>query len=317
MTTAVVTSDVAAITRDVHQALLALRDAESREARLEKNIETAREVTARRRLDLGKELVRARALWPARGPKAKGWGDFLTKLGLDQPRAWEMMKLAGYVEEISSHSDETQGRVPTLTEAGAKPAPQLRLVPPAAVTEHDATVTNCDDDDGPGLIVDVPPIVDVDRDTWCTPAWIAEAIGKFDLDPCSNERSHIRTKHAFRLDRGEDGLELAKEVPANWRVFCNPPYSRGSVIRWVKAYAHTRFCFLLKVDPSTDWFEELHKITAVICPPKGSRVEFEAPPGVPPDMAKANPFPHALFYAHEDDLTSTVRRRFFVWRPVR
>jgi hypothetical protein len=32
----------------------------------------------------------------------------------------------------------------------------------------------------------------VTSDAWCTPWALAIALGKFDLDPCSNPRSHIR-----------------------------------------------------------------------------------------------------------------------------
>ncbi len=46
----------------------------------------------------------------------------------------------------------------------------------------------------------------------------------------------------------------------------NPPYSKGQVERWVAAYGHTRFCFLLRFDPSTTWFNTLYtlyKLTVV------------------------------------------------------
>ena len=96
------------------------------------------------------------------------------------------------------------------------------------------------------------------RDSWCTPAWIAEAIGKFDLDPCSNARSHIRATRRLSLEDGDDGLDenwlLSPFVVAAPRTFVNPPYSKGQVERWIAAYGHTRFCFLLRFDPSTQWF---------------------------------------------------------------
>src|SRR5690606_30225668 len=75
------------------------------------------------------------------------------------------------------------------------------------------------------------------------------------------------------------------------RTFINPPYSRGAVVRWIRHWRHTRFCFLLRWDPSTRWFEELlPHCTHVWFPPR--RINFEPPPGV---KSSSNPFPHALY----------------------
>lgn len=149
------------------------------------------------------------------------------------------------------------------------------------------------------------------RDSWCTPRWLTEAIGDVDLDPCSNERSHVAAFDVFRLDRGQDGLTLSATVDAKTHVFVNPPYSKGQVIRWVKAYEHTRFCFLLRFDPSTEWFAELYRRAALVCLPRRRRINFEPPPGV---KASSNVFPHALFYAHVEDATPAVLRACFSWR---
>lgn len=120
--------------------------------------------------------------------------------------------------------------------------------------------------------------------------------------PLVRRGDHLRT-------RGEDGLALAEEVPNRYRVFLNPPYS--DVMPWVQAYKRTRFCFLLKFDNSTKWFEELIGYTSVVLFPKRTRIEFVAPPGV---ESSSNPFPHALFYACEDDVTSAIRRLCFEFR---
>lgn len=153
-----------------------------------------------------------------------------------------------------------------------------------------------------------------DRDSWCTPRWITEAIGEWDLDPCGNARSHVRAARTLLLaDRGEDGLALAPElVTPALRVFVNPPYS--DVGPWVDAYGAARFCFLLKFDPSTRWFARLIDRTGLVLFPRGTRVEFEPPPGVPPEQAQANPFPHALFYADPADATQRVRDLCFAWQ---
>jgi hypothetical protein len=140
-----------------------------------------------------------------------------------------------------------------------------------------------------------------DRDTWCTPRQLAIAAGPHDLDPCSNERSHIVAARSFRLDRGQDGLVLARMVPAHWRVWCNPPYSRGQVIRWVLAYRRTMFTFLLRLDPRTRWFESLALATQVFAIP--SHCNFEPPPGV---TAYSNIYPHALFYRRAADVPQAI-----------
>ena len=151
-----------------------------------------------------------------------------------------------------------------------------------------------------------------DRNSWCTPAWIAEAIGKWDLDPCSNDRSHIRATCRYSRNEGEDGLDpKMANVVGTTRVFVNPPYEKGAVIQWVRAYAHTRFCFLLRFDPSTEWFLELYRSTRLISVPRGRRVNFEPPPGV---RASSNVFPHALFYAREEEVTPAVLRACISWR---
>lgn len=151
-----------------------------------------------------------------------------------------------------------------------------------------------------------------DRDTWCTPKWIAEALGKWDLDPCSNARSHIESKRAFDLEaRGQNGLELASKVKASARVYVNPPYS--DVLPWVRAYGHTRFCFLVKFDPSTVWCTELLANTSLILFPKkveerSARIAFEPPPGL---KASSNQFPHGLFFANAKDASKEIQAACF------
>lgn len=119
------------------------------------------------------------------------------------------------------------------------------------------------------------------RDSWCTPKWLADLLGKFDLDPCSNPRSHIRASRRLMLEEGSDGLY---------------PYAHGEVLKWVKHWRHTRFCFLLRWDPSTKWFAELiPHCTHVWFPAR--RINFEPPPGV---KSSSNPFPHALYLRDPD-----------------
>lgn len=128
------------------------------------------------------------------------------------------------------------------------------------------------------------------RDSWCTPQWLAEALGGFDLDPCSNEHSHIWADRKGGLVYGLDGLRF--NPPSTERVFINPPYSRGQVARWVAHYKHTDFCFLLRWDPSTAWFRELMDVTNYVWF-ASRRINFEPPPGI---ASSSNPFPHALYF---------------------
>lgn len=153
---------------------------------------------------------------------------------------------------------------------------------------------------------------DPDRDTWISPKWISDAVGEFDLDCCTNERAHIRATKKFMLERGQDGLVLAKYVGRNERVWCNPPYSRGMVIQFVRAYAKTRFCFLVRKDYSTDWMAELWPHVGLVLTPRGRRLDFEPPPGA---KASSNPFPHGLFYARAEDATPEIRKLCYAMVP--
>lgn len=152
---------------------------------------------------------------------------------------------------------------------------------------------------------------DPDRDTWTTPGYICEAIGEVDLDPCNNERAKVITKKAFRLERGQDGLALARFVGKSTRTFVNCPYSRGQVEKWVLAYRHTRFIFLLRLDTSTTWFKYLMERTSIICVLRERRMNFDPPPGA---VASSAVFPHALFFASEEDVTPKIREICYQWR---
>lgn len=149
-----------------------------------------------------------------------------------------------------------------------------------------------------------------DRDSWCTPRWLAEAVGSFDLDPCSNSRSHIAARTRWSLETNDDGLSRDIAIVPSCRVFVNPPYSRDQVLRWVAKYEHARFCFLLRFDPSTEWFDRVYAASSLVCVPR-RRVNFEPPPGV---KASSNVYPHALFYRCEDDATPAVVRACIAWR---
>lgn len=94
-----------------------------KEDRSEQAKAVAEKTLGEARLEKGRLLVEARKAFPARGPKAKGWGELLAKWKIDERTARRYMSLAGYVEDgISDNVSETRP-VPTYAQAGiTKPA---------------------------------------------------------------------------------------------------------------------------------------------------------------------------------------------------
>ncbi len=70
----------------------------------------------------------------------------------------------------------------------------------------------------------------VDPDTWLTPRFILEALGKFDLDPCAASQNRDWVCPAS-FSREENGLQL----PWQGRVFMNPPFSNTAP--WLRKHA--------------------------------------------------------------------------------
>lgn len=67
-------------------------------------------------------------------------------------------------------------------------------------------------------------------DTWLTPRWLLDAVGPFDLDPCSDPSRHTpAARHIVGIEGGDGLLETWSGT-----VFCNPPYSRGSLPVWLR-----------------------------------------------------------------------------------
>ncbi len=279
-------ADIEASYSVISVALAGERDAGNAAARHEQLAGAARETQRLRRLEIGRELLKVRAAWPASGPRAKGWSEFLERVKLDDSTAVRYMQEAR-TGKVHGEPPGDSAQKPNLSQI-SDGAPALSLVP------------------------DPAPEVEIDRDTWCTPRELTAAIGEFDLDPCSNPRSTVQAVNRFALERlGIDGLAHAEDVDPRWRVFVNPPYS--DVAPWIAAYGHTRFCFLLKLDTSTRWFADLYARTELILIPR-KRVSFDPPPGVPPENAKAQQFPHALFYARAEDAPPEIRALCWAWR---
>ena len=121
-------SDASETHRALHAAWVAVQDAERAESRATKAAEEKREAAARARLELGRALMVARKHFPARGPKAKGWGEFCAEQGFTTDKALDWMKLAGFVEVSGTGADDPEIRIPTYAEAGIKQRPPAPAV---------------------------------------------------------------------------------------------------------------------------------------------------------------------------------------------
>lgn len=115
---------------------------------------------------------------------------------------------------------------------------------------------------------------------WLTPPWIIEALGQFDLDPCSPiERPFPTALHHLTIE--DDGLQI------NWghnRVWCNPPYD--DVGSWMeKLFWHGNGIALIFARTDTDTWTNLIWPRADAILFLGKRITFYHVNGEP---AKAN-----------------------------
>jgi hypothetical protein len=69
--------------------------------------------------------------------------------------------------------------------------------------------------------------------TWLTPPWVIDALGEFDLDPCTPPEMPWDTARC-RYTEAEDGLSL----PWFGRVWLNPPYGREADTWLERMVAH-------------------------------------------------------------------------------
>lgn len=68
----------------------------------------------------------------------------------------------------------------------------------------------------------------VDADTWLTPRWLLDGLGKFDLDPCAAVANPAWVCSSYFTSGG-----LEREWTG--RVFMNPPYSQTPL--WIRKHA--------------------------------------------------------------------------------
>lgn len=342
--------DVDAAAEHIIVALAGERDAVRSAERHEQLGSAARETSKVRRLEVGRWLNKVRPTWPASGPKARGWSEFLVRVKLDDSTAVRYMNDAkvgvvhGEPSGKGSPQDSAHDRELSQTTDDDEPADvlgQQRNTPPFRQQTRDDLIQalgRLSPEDRKFVLKATRANVkggsgEEDRGTWCTSKEWAAAVGPWELDPFSNPRSHIASVTRCMLEDGGDafgggppggarpGLYLAGNAhgaqPTSGvadeltRVWIQPPYEL--VAEAIAHYGHTRFCALLRWSPDVKaWFPQLWERTAVVCHPWCERMEFEPPPGVPSsgDM----PYPHALYYAHEADVTDEVRARCIVWR---
>lgn len=93
-------------------------------------------------------------------------------------------------------------------------------------------------------------------DSTCTPKWLADMLPDRDLDPCSNDRSHIRARWSFSLEKKLDGLKLPwmGTVYENW-PYANPKPWAIKTMHELRIGNCTDAIVLCKLDGSTDWWD--------------------------------------------------------------
>lgn len=134
---AIVESQYEAELAAVRAAYSALREAEiqidkseERAVKAQRIAATDRDVAQKRRLELGRALLRARIAWPERGPKSKGWGDFLAHEGISQQTAHHYMQLAGDPAGAKDFTKQARlGEIPHPAELATVPADGVTPAP--------------------------------------------------------------------------------------------------------------------------------------------------------------------------------------------
>lgn len=115
-------------------------------------------------------------------------------------------------------------------------------------------------------------IPDDERNYWRTPpalyARLNRSYGPFQLDVAANEHNHLCPLWLGPGGLAEDALTIPWRVPGHIgggpvRAFCNPPYSRGMIDRFMRKGWHearvgnARTTFLVLAAVEQPWWHEL------------------------------------------------------------
>jgi ParB family chromosome partitioning protein len=226
-----------------------------------------RESQRRHAVRVGRLLLEARPAWPARGPRAKGWGEFLERVGVPQPTASAWMKLAESVPEFSLESSENS---PTYRGAGLERRPlrsEVEPDPPRLIAPHVSHNTG--------------------NNEWYTPPVYLEAarlvLGAIDLDPASSAIANESVKATKFYSEADDGLARS------WRgrVWMNPPYAHplisqfcDQLVEYYEGRDVTAAIVLVNNGTETKWGQRLLGASSALCLPAG-RIRFVDPDGNP------------------------------------
>jgi DNA N-6-adenine-methyltransferase (Dam) len=139
--------------------------------------------------------------------------------------------------------------------------------------------------------------------TWLTPRSYIDALGPFDLDPCTPDTMPWRTA-ARMLTKADDGL--ATPWPSTAFVWHNPPYGRGQEVWMRKAAEHGHGITLVLARLDTQWAHDWvfnHPNTTALVFVKG-RIPFCKPDGV---SGPGCPVP-AMFVAYGHEAAKRLER---------
>lgn len=140
----------------------------------------------------------------------------------------------------------------------------------------------------------------VSTDEWYTPQWIIDALGPFDLDPCSPKERPFDTAKVH-WTKEQDGLRMPWGAPEKVRVWLNPPYSRVLLEQFIKKMAqHNNGIALLVNRQDNVMWQEVIFPTAVSMIFMRHRVKF-----IHPEGKKSSPFTGSCLVAwgrHNDEV---------------